>query len=100
MLWLVIKRAKPPALDATAKSIDDVLSGKLKEGRKLDIFRLRHIVYSLACLSIMNGPLRDAATLLALGETYQLEREYETDQQEWMKRRKSGVLRNANVVFW
>jgi len=80
--------------------IDDVLSGKLKEGRKLDIFRLRHIVYSLACLSIMNGPLREAATLLALGETYQLEREYETDQQEWMKRRKSGVLRNANAVFW
>jgi hypothetical protein len=80
--------------------VDDVLSGKLKESRKLDIFRLRHIVYSLACLNIMNGPLRDAATLLALGETFQLEHEYETDQQEWMRRRKSAVLRNANVVFW
>lgn len=80
--------------------VDDVLSGRLKESRKLDIFRLRHIVYSLACLNIMNGPLRDAATLLALGETCQLEREYETDPQEWMKRRKSGMLRNANVIFW
>jgi hypothetical protein len=80
--------------------VDDVLSGKLKESRKLDISRLRHVVYSLACLSIMNGPLRDAATLLALGETFQLEREYETDPAEWMKRRKSAVLRNANVVFW
>jgi len=80
--------------------VDDVLSGKLKESRKLDIFRLRHIVYSLACLNIMNGPLRDIATLLALGETAQLEREYETDQQEWMNRRKNALLRNANVVSW
>jgi hypothetical protein len=80
--------------------VDDILSRKSKESQRIDIYKLRHIVYSLACLHIMNGQLKDAATRLALGETAQLEREYETDQQEWMKRRKSGVLRNANVVFW
>jgi hypothetical protein len=78
--------------------IDEVLSGKLSQ--KLDIFRLRHVIYSLTCLHIMNGPLREIATRLALGETAQIEREYESNQDEWMKRHRSAVLRNANVVFW
>jgi hypothetical protein len=80
--------------------VDEVLSRKSKESQRIDIYKLRHIVYSLACLHIMNGQLKDAATQLALGETAQLEHEYETDTEEWLKRRKSGMLRNANVIFW
>jgi len=78
--------------------INEVLSGKL--GQRLDILRFRQVIYSLVRLHIMNGPLRDLATKLALGETVQLEREYEANQAEWMARRRTGALRNANVVFW
>jgi hypothetical protein len=83
--------------------IDEVLSGKLKTDYKLDIPRLRHIIYSLACLYIMNGSngsLREHATRLALGEKVDLEREYETSQTDWMNRRRSAALRNSDVVFW
>lgn len=80
--------------------VDGILSRKTKESQRIDIYKLRHIVYSLVCLRIMNGQLKDAATRLALGEAVQLEREYELDQQEWMMRRKTGMLRNANLVFW
>jgi hypothetical protein len=78
--------------------VDEVLSGKL--GQRLDIPRFRQVICSLARLHIMNGPLRDLATKLALGETVQVEREYETNQAEWVARRRTGALRNANVVFW
>jgi hypothetical protein len=80
--------------------VDDVLSRKSKPSQRIDIYKLRHIVYSLACINIMNGPLVDAATRLALGETFQLEREHESDQQAWMKRHRDALLRNASVVFW
>jgi len=80
--------------------VDEVLSGKLKQAARLDIPRFRHVVYSLTCLHIMNGPLRDLATRLALGEKIELEREYETNQDEWMKRRRAAHLRNANITFW
>jgi hypothetical protein len=80
--------------------VDEVLSRTTKESQRIDIYKLRHIVYSLACLRIMNDNLRDAATRLALGETVQLEREYDSDPQSWIKRHREALVRNANIVFW
>jgi hypothetical protein len=80
--------------------VDEVLSGKLKTDYKLDIPRLRQIIYSLACLYIMNGSLRELATRLALGEQVNLEREYETNQTDWVSRRRSAALRNSGITFW
>jgi hypothetical protein len=80
--------------------VGDVLSGKGKTDHKLDISRFRHIIYSLASLYIMNGPLREFATRLALGENVDLERDHEAKEADWLKRRKNAASRNANTVFW
>jgi hypothetical protein len=78
--------------------IDRVLEGKKMP--KLDINRFRHIIYSLVCLHIMNGSLRDASVRLALGEPVKLEREYFDEYSEWTKRKKLYELQNKSIVFW
>jgi len=84
--------------------VDDVLAGKVKNIKNdLDIPRLRHIVYSLVCLHIMNGPLRDAGTQLLLGENVELLREYPVNQAEWAEwteRQRRTLSQDSGVVFW
>ena len=81
--------------------VNEILDVNSKLAAKLDIPRFRQIIYSLTCLHIMNGQLRgDLATRLSLGEKIELEREYETNPVDWMKRHKEARLRNANTVFW
>ena len=77
--------------------IDEVISGKVKEAGRLDIAKLRHVVYSLTCLYIMNGNLREPATRLVLGEKVELEQEYEPNPDQVMMRRMRDARRTP---FW
>lgn len=53
--------------------IDEILSGRLKTDHQLNINTFKQLVQVLAGLYVLNGPLREAATRLALGEELKLE---------------------------
>jgi hypothetical protein len=79
--------------------VDEVISGRLKD--KLDIPRLRQIIYSLAGLYVLNGgALRESATRLALGEQVALETAYGMPPAGWTSYIRAAPERNQNLVFW
>ncbi|MGB6483706.1 MAG: hypothetical protein WBE86_09505 [Candidatus Acidiferrales bacterium] len=95
-------------LKETAKIRNDVVHGRLgsvlapKDGVfKLDINRFRHIVHVLASLFVLNGPLRDAATKLAVGERVGLQSLYEKPKartpQEFVEDRKHAIEARKRV---
>jgi hypothetical protein len=53
--------------------IDEILNGRLKTDHQLNINAFKQLVHVLAGLYVLNGPLREAATRLALGEEVKLE---------------------------
>jgi hypothetical protein len=56
--------------------IDDVMSGKASGKFRTDrqsLYTFKQMVHGLAALYVLNGPLRDAATKLALGNEMKLE---------------------------
>jgi hypothetical protein len=77
--------------DVVHGRVDEVLNPK-SGNFKLDIHRFRHIVHVLASLYVLNGPLRDAATKLALAEHVELQSIYKStpDDVKEMRERKSS----------
>jgi hypothetical protein len=79
--------------------VDEVISGKVKH--KLDVLKLRQIIYTLAGLFVLNGgSLRESATRLALGEQVDLENLYSLSGAEWTDYVRKARERNAGLVFW
>jgi hypothetical protein len=83
--------------------IDDVMSGKTSGKFRTDeqsLYTFKQMVHGLAALYVLNGPLRDAATKLALGEEIKIETSFAAP-----RIRKSGAPRESRLparepIYW
>ncbi|MGC2745790.1 MAG: hypothetical protein WA672_21685 [Candidatus Angelobacter sp.] len=84
--------------DVVHGRINQVLGGK--SGKNLNIDAFRHAIHTLAALYVMNGPLRDQATQLLLGEPVKLNHMYTDDHTEFTRESRASWERKKTEFFW
>jgi hypothetical protein len=84
--------------DVVHGRINQVVGGKWEKKFNIDAFR--HAIYSLASLYVMNGPLRDQAIQLLLGEPVKLNQMYTDDHTVFMKESRESWERKKTEFFW